>query len=123
MEFYSDSSHTSFYFIDDIVLNFNKDKENSYISNIELLDEDGKTVELDYKSGTSKSVKFYKKDQTFDEKNYKYEDINGSDEASITLAIPKVNISDDVEYKIKITHTHILKKQMKKAIMVNMHYI
>lgn len=109
LEFYSDSSHTSFYFIDDIVLNFNKDKENSYISNIELLDEDGKTVELDYKSGTSKSVKFYKKDQTFDEKNYKYEDINGSDEASITLAIPKVNISDDVEYKIKITHTYTKK--------------
>ena len=106
LEFYSDSSHPSFYFIDDIVLNFNKDKDNSYISNIELLDEDGKTVELDYKSGKSKSVKFYKKDQTFDEKNYKYEDINGSDEASITLAIPQANISDDVEYKIKITHTY-----------------
>lgn len=106
LEFYSDSSHPSFYFIGDIVLNFNKDKDNSYISNIELLDEDGKTVELDYKSGKSKSVKFYKKDQTFDEKNYKYEDINGSDEASITLAIPKANILDDVEYKIKITHTY-----------------
>lgn len=107
LEFYSDSSHPSFYFIDDIVLNFNKDKDNnSYISNIELLNEDGKTVELDYKSGKSKSVKFYKQDQTFDEKNYKYEDINGSDGASITLAIPQANISDDVEYKIKITHTY-----------------
>lgn len=106
LEFYSDSSHPNFYFIDDIVLNFNKDEKNSYISNIELLNEDGNAIELDYKSGKSSSVKFYRKAQNFDDKSYKYKEINGNDDASITLVIPKANISDDVEYKIKITHTY-----------------
>mgnify|MGYP004519723599 CR=1 FL=1 len=106
LEFYSDSSQPNFYFIDDIVLNFNKDEKNSYISNIELLNEDGNAIELDYKSGKSSSVKFYRKAQNFDDKSYKYKEINGNDDASITLVIPKANISDDVEYKIKITHTY-----------------